>query len=155
MPSTIPDAENTAIQDKVPGPMGHIPAVRAGADSQIHDTISGNIEESKAGMRTGTMEWTVSGRMLREGLVREPGLFCLTHNKQKHCDDKVCSKERVYSQDTQDRRTSFKSASLKARGLGIYEIKNKTAGWSEAWGAWGVWGKAIGKRCSNCPSAQV
>ena len=37
------------------------------------------------------MERTVSGRMLREGLVREPGLF-----KPRHWDNKVCSKERVY-----------------------------------------------------------
>lgn len=51
--------------------------------------------------------------------------------------------ERIYSQGGQgaDRRTNLKSSSQKTRGWGIYGIRNKAAGRSEASGGVGSVGK--------------
>lgn len=68
--------------------------------------------------------------------VTEPGSFCLTSSKQKHWNAR---KQRVYSQGSQSRdRTSLKPASGRQGAWGIYEIKTKGAGQSEALGRVGV-----------------
>ena len=64
-------------------------------------------------------------------------------------------KERVYSQGSQARRQENKSQVRFPGGQragGIYGLRNKAAGHSEAWRAWG---KVTGERCDNLPSAQV
>ena len=59
-------------------------------------------------------------------------------------------KESLKGKQREDRKTSLKPASYKARGGGIYRFRNKASGPTEAWGARR---KVIGKRCGNRGSA--
>ena len=63
------------------------------------------------------LQYAASQTLRRGGLQLRRGLFTRQRSEEMRWENK-----------------SPKSASLKARGSGIYGIKNKEAGWSEAWG---------------------
>ena len=100
------------------------------------------------------ISWLLKDHCLWSRTVTEPGSFCLTHSKPKCWDTELGSRKdlsaRQSSEETKEQASDLPPQ--KQGDWGIYGIKNKGAGWSEAWGAWG---NVVGKTCDNHRSAQV